>query len=194
MRVALICELLLSAIFILQLCCICLVLAFSDAADALDLLEKVIASVEAHISNLNFNAASAAISLCSDEVELFEVCLQRLLNVSCALSLSLYNSGLLDAERLHERFNNIRNGVFRDESSQVVRNETLNFFKFIIPVDAAAGKYTSYLLAWFRAVIDKRNAYSFEALNVALVALLPVLKKNPAQACEVSVFERRCLF
>ena len=144
------------------------------------------ASVEAHVANLNFSSASP-ISLCSDELELFEVCLQRLLNVSCALSLKLYNLGLLDADKLHTRFNNIRNGVFRDESSMAVRNETLNFFKYIAPVDSS-GRYTSYLLTCFRSVIDKRGDYSFEALNVALVALLPILSKNPTQACEVNHF------
>lgn len=143
----------------------------------------MIASVESHVSNLNFNTTSPT-SLCADELELFEVCLQRLLNVSCALSLQLYNQGVHDADKLHERFNSIRNGVFRDEVSMAVRNETLNFFKYVAPVDAA-GRYTTYLLTWFRAVIDKCSDYTFEALNTALMALLPILSKNPTQACEV---------
>lgn len=152
--------------------------------DAQDLLEKVANVVDAHVSNVNYNSASAAVSLCADEVELFCVCLQRLAVVCCALSLRLYNLGVLEADKLHTRFTSLRTGVYNDASSAAVRNEALSFFAFVIPVDTA-GKYTNLLLSWLKEVVRNSGNYSLAALNSVVTAVLPLLKSNPEAACKV---------
>ncbi len=154
-----------------------------DVVDAQDLLEKILNSIESHISNLSYNTTSPN-SICADEVELFSVCLQRLLNVSCALSLRLSNLGHLDADGLHARLNSLRCGVFNDQTSSIVRDESLLFFKYVLPVDRA-GKYTDFLLAWFKRVIEASGDYSLHALQEVLQAVLPLIKANPTKACEV---------
>ena len=163
----------------------------SKVVDAQDLLEKILGVIESHIANLNYSTASP-ISVCADEVELFQVCLQRLLNVSCALSLKVFNLGHLDADGLHERFNSLRTGVFSDGSSLAVRNETLNFFAWVIPVDTS-GKYSQYLLKWFHKIITSGKDYSLSALQSLLTATLPLIKAQPEAACEVNTFFM-CLF
>ena len=147
------------------------------------MLEKILGVIESHIANLSYNTSSPT-SICAEEVELFSVCLARLLNVSCALSLRLYNLGHLDADGLHERLNAIRTGVFNDRSSPAVRNESLNFFRYVIPVDGA-GKYSKYLLTWFKSIIEERDEYSLQALQSVLSAVLPLVKEHSELACEV---------
>jgi hypothetical protein len=147
------------------------------------MLEKVLGVVEAHVSNVNYSTSSPT-AIAADEIELFSVCLQRLLIVCCALSLRLYNEGVIEADAIHTRFNTLRQGVFCDLSSAAVRSETLNFFKYVVPVDTQ-GKYTSLLLAWLRDAIRKSAEYSLAAINVALCAVLPLLKKHSSEACKV---------
>jgi hypothetical protein len=153
------------------------------AGEAQDMLEKVLGVVEAHVSNVNYSTSSPT-AIAADEIELFSVCLQRLLVVCCALSLRLYNEGVIEADSMHTRFNTFRLGVFCDASSFAVRNETLNFFKYVVPVDAQ-DKYTAHLLAWLRDAIRKSEDYSLSAINVALCAVLPLLKKHSGEACKV---------
>lgn len=159
--------------------------------DALDLLEKIVNVVDAHIANVNFSTAAAAVSICADELELFAVCLQRLVVVCCALSLRLYNLGVLDADRLHMRFNSIRTGVYNDSTSAAVRNETLSYFTYIVPVDTT-GRYTDALLAFLKAVLRHSDDYSLSALNSAIVAVQPLLKQHFSAACKV-ICATRCI-
>lgn len=156
------------------------------------MLEKILGVIESHVANLSYSTSSPT-SICGDEVELFSVCLQRLLNVSSALSLRLYNLGHLDADGLHERLNSLRTGIFNDQSSPAVRNESLYFFHYVVPVDGA-GKYTKQLLTWFRSIIDTREAYSLQALQSVLTAVLPLIKENSELACEVFPFLLLLLF
>jgi hypothetical protein len=158
-------------------------LIIAAAGEAQDVLEKVLGVVEAHVSNVNYSTSSPT-AIAADEIELFSVCLQRLLVVCCALSLKLYNAGVIEADAMHTRFNALRLGVFCDASSAAVRNETLNFFKYVVPVDTQ-GKYTALLLAWLRDVIRKSEDYSLAAINVALCAVLPLLKRHSSDACRV---------
>ena len=162
--------------------------------------------METHIANLTFPLASAAVPLTAiDEMELFQVCLQRLLNVAAALALQLYNKGIFDADKLHTRFNSLRSsGVLLGSGSgsssdanvnsssggsggsAAVRNETLNFLKYIVPVDTE-GRYSSELFAWFVGVIERRHEYSFQAICEALEGITPLLRTRPAEACEVTI-------
>jgi hypothetical protein len=162
------------------------ILAFLDAADALDLLEKIMSVIDAHISNVNYSTAAAATSIGADEVELFCVCLQRLTVVCCALSLRLYNQGVIEADRLHTGFNSVRLGVFNDSSSGAVRNESLAFFTYVIPVDTT-GRYTDMVLSWFKTVLRRCDDYSLAALNGVIIAVQPLLKANHGAACKVGV-------
>lgn len=152
-------------------------------ADSLDLLEKVLSVVDAHVANLNFSTSSLT-SICADELELFSVCLQRLANTSAALSLRLCNNGLQDADRIHARFISLRRGVLLDQTSAAVRNETLTFFEYIVPVDVS-GKYTSQLLTQLKEVVTNCGDYSLEPITRALCAMMPLLKAHPKQACQV---------
>lgn len=152
-------------------------------ADSLDLLEKVISTVDAHISNLNYNNASLT-SICSDELELFAVCLQRLSNVCAALSLRLCNNGFHDADRMHSRFISLGSGVLLDRSSAAVRNETLSFFEYIVPVDVTE-KYTSQLLSQLKEVVTACGEYSLGPITRALGSMLPLLKTHPKEVCQV---------
>lgn len=159
------------------------------------MLEKILGVTDLHVANLNFSTASPT-SICADELELFSVCLLRLTNVGSALSLRLYNQGIIEADRVHTRFESLRKGVFNDATSQAVRNETLSFFKHIIPVDAS-GKYSTHLLTWLGEIICRSDDYSVEAINAVLTAILPVLKAQAAQACQVrqiptQYFMRNC--
>jgi hypothetical protein len=65
-----------------------------------------------------------------------------------------------------------------------VRNETLNFFAWVVPVDAA-GKYSQYLLQWFHRIISSGKDYSLSALQSLLTATLPLIKAQPEASCEV---------
>jgi hypothetical protein len=147
------------------------------------LLEKILGVTDLHVANLNYSTASPT-SICADELELFSVCLLRLTNVGSALSLRLYNQGIIEADRVHTRFESLRKGVLNDATSQAVRNETLSFFKHIIPVDTS-GKYSTHLLTWLGEIIRRSDDYSVEAINAVLTAMLPVLKTQAAQACQV---------
>jgi len=62
----------------------------------------------------------------------------------------------------------------------------LKFFQYVIPVDGA-GKYTKYLLTWFKSIIEESGDYSLHALQSVLSAVLPLVKEHSELACEVSI-------
>lgn len=180
--------------------------------EAVHMLEKTLLAIESHLSNITIVVASTSSTYSvSEEFELFQVCMLRLLNVSSAVSLTLLRNNSDGSsssstcmqqqdnqrqhiENLHDRISSIRyqqlescsssSYSLSSSSSKAVKDESLNYFRYIIPIDSNH-RYSMYLLEWFATVIKRRFEYSFDAINTALHSIAALLHKYPVEACKV---------
>lgn len=159
--------------------------------ESLDLLDKVATVLEAQLSNIAIvPLAGGLLSYIDTNMELFEVCLLRLANISTALSLQLSKDSTHPdvANALHIRFYSIctlyRNNPFNHSTSSSLLIESLKLIPLMTPIDND-GIYTRLFLEWFKRIVCNRKDYSFEALLNVLEGVELLLVKYPVQACEV---------
>ena len=139
--------------------------------DANDLLDKIVQVVEISVANL----------VSSDDIDLFYICLLRLLNISISFALRVKYC----PKRTNDLFL-LWNQLQSSSSNKSLLNESLNLFPALIPNDSN-GIFTNFVFKHIVFVTDRRNEFSIEALVSAFEKLNELVLKYPVEACEVIV-------